>query len=217
MSKKIAKHQRKPARAVALNKQNQSSEVRIIAGQWRGRKLSFATNVKGLRPTPDRIRETLFNWLQGYVYKAHCLDLFAGSGALGFEALSRGAAHVTFVEKHQRVARQLETNQALLRLESEFSTVLQGDAVTVLQNLSVVSDRAYDVIFLDPPFYQGLLPEVLGLIEKHSLLAPLGWLYLEYAADETLDFFDDSCLVLHKQNKAGQVMNRLYQNILVKL
>jgi len=200
---------KKPKQTVR-NKPRNASSVRIIAGQWRGRKLGFASDVQGLRPTPDRTRETLFNWLQGCIYEARCLDLFAGSGALGFEALSRGAADVTFVEKHSRVVAQLEENSKLLKVNSDTAYVIHADAVCFLQT----PQPQYDLIFLDPPFHQGLLPEIVGLLEQYALLAPSGMLYIEYAAEEAVELADrmkTSCFVLHKQNKAGQVVSGLYK------
>jgi 16S rRNA (guanine966-N2)-methyltransferase len=172
--------------------------------------------VQGLRPTPDRTRETLFNWLQGYLYDARCLDLFAGSGALGFEALSRGAAKVTFVEKHPRVVAQLEENSGLLKIKNDTAHVIHADAFRFLQTAldRVSSPLQYDLIFLDPPFHQDLLPTIVSLLEQHSLLAASGMLYIEYAVEEAIELTDmmkASRFVLHKQNKAGQVVSCLYK------
>ena len=107
-----------------------NNRIRIIGGEWRSRQLPFI-EVPGLRPTPDRVRETLFNWLQGRVTGARCLDLFSGSGAIAFEALSRYAAEVVFVEKHAKVAQQLRENLASLRLDDEKrATIINQDAIT---------------------------------------------------------------------------------------
>ena len=191
--------------------------VRIIAGQWRGRKLTFASDVQGLRPTPDRMRETLFNWLQGSLYNARCLDLFAGSGVLGFEALSRGAAEVTFVEKHFRVAAQLEENGGVLKVKNDTTHVIHADALHFLQatlDRNASQAKQYDFIFLDPPFYQNLLPKIIPLLERCDLLAASGMLYIEHATEETIglaNILTASSFVLHKQNKAGQVVSSLYK------
>src|SRR5699024_11993053 len=123
--------------------------VRIIGGQWRGRKIAV-NSADDLRPTPDRIRETLFNWLAPRIQGARCLDLFAGTGALGLEALSRGAGHVTFVERDATTAGSLR--QALTALDGHAAAVIHGDAL----NTAVFPQTSYDVIFVDPPFGAGL-------------------------------------------------------------
>ena len=106
-------------KALTNKRSSNNNTLRIIGGEWRSRKLPFV-DAPGLRPTPDRIRETLFNWLQGNIHGAKCLDMFAGSGALGFEALSRGASDVIFVEKNVACASQLKENLALLKTEADF-------------------------------------------------------------------------------------------------
>ena len=121
-----------------------SNQVRIIAGQWRGRKLSFP-DVTGLRPTSDRIRETVFNWLATSLPGASCLDLFAGSGALGFEAASRGATRVVMVDRNRDVVRALRDNRQ--RLSASMIKIVQQDA----ENYLSAADGQFDVVFLDPP------------------------------------------------------------------
>ena len=121
------------------------SQLRIIGGQWRGRKLAF-TPEDGLRPTADRVRETLFNWLAADIHGARCLDLFAGSGALGLEALSRGAAHCDFVDHSSRACRQIETHLALLEAADRGHCHPVG-AEPFLRG----AQQAYDIVFLDPP------------------------------------------------------------------
>ncbi|NUO88669.1 MAG: 16S rRNA (guanine(966)-N(2))-methyltransferase RsmD, partial [Cupriavidus sp.] len=122
------------------------AQVRIIGGRWK-RTLLPVPDAQGLRPTPDRVRETLFNWLGQDLSGLECLDLFAGSGALGFEAASRGAAVVTLVESNARVARQVRDN--VTRLDAGQVRVLQGDAFAIAAQLP---DASFDVVFLDPPF-----------------------------------------------------------------
>ncbi|MEM8766818.1 MAG: 16S rRNA (guanine(966)-N(2))-methyltransferase RsmD [Pseudomonadota bacterium] len=157
-----------------------NNEVRIIGGQWKGRKLVFPAR-DGLRPTLGRVRETLFNWLVADIAGARCLDLFAGSGALGFEAASRGAAEVTFVERDRKVSAALAGNAERLGLKADVHTL---PAERYLKNADAL---AFDIIFFDPPFAdhraQGLLPVLLD-----RLLAPGGLLYLEASRREPLPF-----------------------------
>ncbi|CAK0780574.1 16S rRNA m(2)G966 methyltransferase [Gammaproteobacteria bacterium] len=148
------------------------NRLRIIGGQWRGRLLPFPDAV-GLRPTPDRVRETLFNWLQGVVTGTRCLDLFAGSGALGLEALSRGAAEAVLVEHNPVVAMTLRGH--LERLAAEHGQVVQTDAINYLQGLS----RPFDLVFLDPPFHQGWIARCCALLEERGWLTRGAWIYLE--------------------------------------
>jgi len=147
-----------------------SGVVRIIGGAHRGRKLHFYA-VDGLRPTLDRVRETLFNWLQGELSHRHCLDLFAGSGALGFEALSRGARSVTLVEAHTKVANNLKKNVQLLGADN--ARVVNCTAEQFLKN----NDDRFDLVFLDPPFAQKLLQVTLERLEPH--LADGALIYIE--------------------------------------
>ncbi|CAK0744824.1 16S rRNA m(2)G966 methyltransferase [Gammaproteobacteria bacterium] len=150
-----------------------SNQLRIIGGQWRGRRLPFPDAV-GLRPTPDRVRETLFNWLQGVVTGARCLDLFAGSGALGLEALSRGAAKTVLVEHNPMVATALRKH--LVQLDTVgHGQVVQADAMNYLQGPS----QPFDIVFLDPPFHQGWIARCCPLLEERGWLAQGAWIYLE--------------------------------------
>lgn len=136
-------------------------QVRIIGGTWK-RRLLPVLDALGLRPTPDRVRETVFNWINhqlgGDWEHADCLDLFAGSGALGFEAASRGARSVTMLDNHGAAARQLEVNKETLK--ADMVTVLRGDAFTVARDLAARGQR-YDLIFLDPPYGQDLVAQAL--------------------------------------------------------
>src|ERR1700691_3399091 len=134
-------------------------EFRIIAGQWRRRKLHFPP-LPGIRPSPDRVRETLFNWLQDRIEGSSCLDLFAGSGALGLEALSRGAAQVTFVEHDTAAARELHAR--LAEWGAQDGEVERADALRYLEGAA----RPFDVVFLDPPFASPLLGAAAALLEE---------------------------------------------------
>lgn len=138
---------------------NARNTVRIIGGKWRGRKLTFGS-FDDLRPTADRSRETLFSWLDAHLHGGHCLDLFAGSGSLGFEALSRGAASVTMVDVRRAVVAQLGEQAATL---AAAPLIVRADARSWLKRAQSSSTR-YDIIFLDPPFAANLLDEILPLV-----------------------------------------------------
>src|SRR5687768_9098514 len=131
-----------------------TNRVRIIGGQWRSRLIEFP-DAAGLRPTPDRVRETLFNWLGQDLTGLRCLDLFAGAGALGFEALSRNASHVTMVEKAPVAVHGLQTAAATLQA-GERLKIVSGDALEFLRG----DNETYDIVFLDPPYAGGLLHQV---------------------------------------------------------
>lgn len=154
-----------------------AGQLRVIGGQWRGRRLSFPA-LPGLRPTPDRVRETLFNWLAPVLPGARCLDLFAGSGALGIEALSRGAAAVQFVEQQPPAARALRANLELLNAPGARLAV--ADALQWLQQPGV----PFEIVWLDPPFAAGLLAPTCTALEKGGWLSATAWIYLEMAIEE---------------------------------
>jgi 16S rRNA (guanine966-N2)-methyltransferase len=150
------------------------NSVRIIGGGWRGRRIHFP-DVPGLRPTPDRVRETLFNWLQHDIAGARCLDLFAGSGALGLEALSRGAGELVFVEQSVAAARGLQDQ--LHRLgASRAAQVLEMGATRYLRTPAA----PFDIVFLDPPFGRGALAEYVPLLDSGSWVKAGGLVYLEH-------------------------------------
>ncbi|WJW75749.1 16S rRNA (guanine(966)-N(2))-methyltransferase RsmD [Thiohalobacter sp. IOR34] len=176
------------------------NQLRIIGGEWRGRRLPFA-DVPGLRPTPDRVRETLFNWLTPRIHGAACLDLFAGSGALGFEAASRGAARVVLVERHPAAVACLRDNQQ--RLGCPRIEVVAADALTYLQG----EPQPFDGVFLDPPFGQDWLPRCLEALAG-GWLAPRAWLYLEAErslSSATLAAWLPAGFHLRRSKAAGQV------------
>ena len=179
------------------------NQVRIIGGRHRGRRLHFSPG-RGLRPTPDRVRETLFNWLQGHILGARCLDLFAGSGALGLEALSRGAAFLYAVEQNRTAAQRLRDNIILLH-EGSTAEVVQGDALRVLRT---PPETPFDIVFLDPPFADGLLPEVCRLLEDRDWLALDAVIYLEQDAGRGWPDLPAGWLT-HREGSAGQSAQRL--------
>jgi len=147
--------------------------VRIIAGIWRGRRVKFP-DIPGLRPTPDRVRETLFNWLQHSIVDSRCLDLFAGSGALGLEALSRGAIEVDFVEQDPAAARSLQEQLVSLGAASK-GRILQMGAARYLRTPA----KAFDIAFLDPPFGTDALAEYIPMLDAGNWIKPGGLIYLE--------------------------------------
>jgi 16S rRNA (guanine966-N2)-methyltransferase len=153
------------------------NSVRIIAGSWRGRRVHFP-DVEGLRPTPDRVRETLFNWVQLSIGESRCLDLFAGSGALGIEALSRGARGCVFVEQSQMAARSLQAELARLGGKAR-SRVVEMGATRFLKSPRETYGGPFDVVFLDPPFGRDALSEYVPLLDAGNWLEPGGLVYLE--------------------------------------
>ena len=180
-----------------------AGQIRIIGGLWRGRKLPVPHS-PGLRPTTDRVRETLFNWLAPVLQGAHCLDCFAGSGALGLEALSRYAASATLLEFERPVAQQLEKNLALLNAKD--AKVFNVNTLNWLAK----AGNAFDVVFLDPPFRKGLLEETLRLLENNGWLADEALIYVESEVENGLPPVP-ACWHLYREKVAGQVAYRLYQ------
>lgn len=180
-----------------------TSRLRIIGGSWRGRSLSFV-DATGLRPTGDRIRETLFNWLAGYTSGARVLDLFAGSGALALEALSRGAESATLVELNPRTVDNLRANIASLNCSC--ANVMRADA---LQFLRQGSPLPYDLVFLDPPFELALWQVTMEALDQGGWLRDGTLVYVE-SPRETLSTPPQGWQ-LEKQKVAGQVSFRLYR------
>ncbi|MDE9494916.1 16S rRNA (guanine(966)-N(2))-methyltransferase [Xenorhabdus bovienii] len=188
-----------------MTKKSQSAslgQIRIIGGKWRGRKLPVPDS-EGLRPTTDRVRETLFNWLMPIIQEARCLDCFSGSGALGFEALSRNASHATLLEYDRNVAKQLSANLALLKAEN--ANVVQGNTLQYLNQ----TGTPFDVVFLDPPFRKGMLVETINLLEANGWLAEESWIYVEAESESTATEAPANWQ-LHRKKIAGQVAYRLY-------
>ncbi len=179
------------------------SQLRIIGGQWRGRKLTFP-DIEGLRPTGDRIRETLFNWLAPDIQGAKVLDLFAGSGALGLEALSRGAEMAVLIEKHPQAASHLVAH--LKTLSAENAKVLSMDALQFLQQGN--SGNPYNIVFIDPPFSADLWQPIVGLLDQAPWLAADAWIYVETPKDSIWQ--SPANWQLHRDKTAGQVRYRLF-------
>lgn len=173
-----------------------ANQLRIIAGRWRGRKLVFKP-VEGLRPTPDRVRETLFNWLSPVVVDARCLDLYAGSGALGFEAASRGAREVVLVDSDPVVANALRDQRHAL--DAGHVTVIETSVETYLKGRAA----PFDIVFLDPPFRGNHLPGAIQLLEQGDWLSPTAWIYLE--AERGFEPELPEGWELYRSKQAGQV------------
>lgn len=178
-------------------------QVRIIAGDWRGRKLTIP-EVPGVRPTPDRVRETLFNWLAPLIPGANCLDLFAGSGVLGFEALSRGASHVTLVDQSPVVVKLLK--EELIHFKASNADVFQALIPSKWPPLA----KVFDIVFLDPPYSAGLLLPVSQALEEKGLLADPAYIYLE--SDQAIENLPVNWEII-KNKKTGQVGYYLVKRI----
>jgi 16S rRNA (guanine966-N2)-methyltransferase len=153
-------------------------QIRIIAGKWRSRQIRFP-EVSGLRPTGDRIRETLFNWLAPEIHGARCLDLFSGSGAFCFEALSRGAAYCLALEKHPQAIACLTENKSLL--DASELVIAQQDTLKYLRQRA---DKPFDIIFVDPPFDLNLINEVCSLLEENGWVSDGGMIYCELPSQQ---------------------------------
>jgi 16S rRNA (guanine966-N2)-methyltransferase len=188
--------------AVPVRRAERSRVLRIIGGAWRGRKLRFPASA-AIRPTPDRVRETLFNWLGTATQGAQCLDLFAGSGALGLEALSRGAAQVTFVEREPSAVRELRAR--LAEWQAGDARVERADALRYL----VGAAHPFNIVFLDPPFASGLLSRAAALLDERGWLHQGALIYVESAAREPLPALPESWRVL-KAKQAGEVGYHLF-------
>ena len=179
------------------------NSLRIIGGKWRSRLINFADSAI-IRPTPDRVRETLFNWLSGKIDNAICLDLFAGSGVLGFEAASRGAERVTLVEADAASVKML--NEQKQALSAQQVNIVHRDALMYLQQ----TDRKFNVVFLDPPFDSELLQHAVFTLITRALITASGLLYIE----SSKQFIQPQCLnafTCIREKTAGQVRYALYE------
>ncbi|KTD01630.1 16S rRNA (guanine(966)-N(2))-methyltransferase RsmD [Fluoribacter gormanii] len=177
--------------------------IRIIGGLYRGKKLHFP-DVEGLRPTPDRVRETLFNWLMHDIRDARCLDAFAGSGALGLEAFSRGAARVVFLEQSPKAFINLQ--KIITEFNSPKLKLMQTDTLHYLQH----KQEEFDIIFLDPPFAQNYLPQCISDITQSKILKRGGLVYLE---SPTVINLDETQWRQIKLKQAGQVVYALFEKL----
>ena len=181
-----------------------SNSLRIIGGEWRSRRLQFIDSPK-IRPTPDRVRETLFNWLADKIKSASCLDLFAGSGALGFESVSRGAKHALLIENDAKIVAKLMQQKALFQTDSIL--IQQQNALKFLQQ----AQHQFDVIFLDPPYASSLLEQALPLVIEKQFLSPNGLLYIETSSMQTA-LPELKTLKCVREKIAGEVRYALYSS-----
>lgn len=172
------------------------AKLRIIGGEWRGRKLEFPI-LPGLRPTPDRIRETLFNWLTPHIKGARCLDLYCGSGALGFECLSRGAAAVTLVDSSAAVGQSISRNSAALN--SDRVSFVRADVLEWLRRTNFA--EPYDMVFVDPPYQQPLLGPTLAALQQRHAIRQNSWIYTEMQRKVSIPAPAD--WQLHRDKQAG--------------
>ena len=186
------------------NKKAGSGQVRIIAGQWRSRKLPIH-DLDGLRPTTDRVRETLFNWLANDIAHARVLDCFGGSGALALESLSRYASYAKIIELQRPAAMQLKANLNTLKCDN--AEVLNADTLVVLQN---GCEQGFDVVFIDPPFRKGLAEKTIQLLDSQGWLNDGALIYVEVESELTQMAVPATWQPL-KDKTAGQVSYRLYQ------
>ena len=179
------------------------SQLRIIGGEWRSRRLAF-TPAEGLRPTTDRVRETLFNWLAPAIHGARCADLFTGSGALGLEALSRGAARCDFVDSSAAAVRQVQAHLDTLGAASRGHCHRRS----ALEFLAGCGDK-FDIAFIDPPFGSGLVEPCCEVLASRQLLEKSAFIYIETAAQEVLPDLPQSW-ELYREKRAGGVTCRLF-------
>lgn len=194
---------KKPIKNTTVKSQKLASKLRIISGEWRSRQLPIP-NIEGLRPTPDRVRETLFNWINHFVPGAQCADLFCGSGALGLEALSRGAKSTLFVDNSKVVTRQMQEN--LTTLKANNADVVQQNAKDFLAE---ATPRPMDIVFLDPPFRKNWMEQIVPLLEK-GWLADHAMVYIEMEKEASLPTLPAHWSLL-KEKEAGQLVYRLFE------
>ena len=180
------------------SKDSRPGRLRIVAGKWRSRLLPVSEQ-EGLRPTSARVRETLFNWLSSDIVGSHCLDLFAGTGALAFEALSRGAATAALIERSQKIVDVLRSSAELL--DAQNARVECADALSFLSRLA---DRRYDIVFLDPPFADDLVEECCQLLQSNGWLADRAAIYIEQDKSKPLPTLPPGWQIV-RDKKAGHV------------
>lgn len=188
---------------------SQAGQIRIIGGKWRGRRLSFPT-LEGLRPTGDRVRETLFNWLQLDLPGATCLDLFAGSGVLGFEAASRGAHQVTLIEQNPVAFHALRQNRDLLDANTSELDIIHQDALGWLDG-NIAGTRRFDIVFIDPPFNSTLAERALSALAENAWLSAGALVYVESPKASNHTTLTRPGWQLHRQRTFASVVSQLYR------
>ena len=188
-----------------MSSKTQKGKLRIIGGQWKSRTIQFV-GPSSLRPTPDSVRETLFNWLMPVIESSNCLDLFSGSGALGFEAASRGAFRADLVENNQTACRQLIKSRNELTAQQVY--VHCDD---VLNYLSTTTNT-FDIVFIDPPFDQNIITQVAKAIQQSGILKPESLIYIEQSKENEAPIVP-SQWSLYRQKANGRIMSRLYKSL----
>ena len=188
-----------------MSKSGKSNSVRIISGDWRGRRLPVA-DVPGLRPSGDRCRETLFNWLQPWVPGADCADLFAGTGALGFEAASRGAVSVFMIEKDPRA--QVVLRQSIEQLQAVQVKLHAGGAMSMIED---IKPDSFDLVFVDPPFDSNLGGLVLERLDKNGCVRRGGFIYIESPATAAKEILPPEGWSLWRNQQLGEVRMQLFR------
>ena len=188
-----------------MSKSGKSNSVRIIAGNWRGRRLQVA-DVEGLRPSGDRCRETLFNWLQPWISNSDCADLFAGTGALGFEAASRGANSVLMVEKHPRALETLR--DSIDQLQAMQVNLQAGGAMTLIED---IKPDSFDLVFVDPPFDSNLGGIVLERLDKLACVRRGGFIYIESPVSAAKAIVPPNGWSVWRDQQLGEVRMQLFR------
>lgn len=187
----------------------QTQQLRIIGGKWRSRKVGFLA-LEGLRPTTDATRETLFNWLTNVIEGATCLDLFAGSGALGFEALSRGAKQVLFVDKSIKVVHKLQESVKILQASN-----VEFLCAAMPQQMQKIANKAFDIVFVDPPFHKNLVGICCEALEANQLIKPEGYIFVEIERGVSFESSLPANWEIIKKKNRGQVDYYLLQRHVV--
>ena len=190
-------------RRTSPSKSQETGQFRVIAGLHRGRKLKFPA-ISHLRPTPDRVRETLFNWISHDCPQSHCLDLFAGAGSLGIEALSRGAASCTFIEQDRAACQAINTHLNTLALTG--SQVIQASLPTPIAQL----DTRYNIVFIDPPYQLDIINSCIEQLLANNLLADKAWVYVENASNDPAIILPSE-FTSYREKIFGQVRSNLFQ------
>ncbi len=181
-----------------------SGSIRVISGLYRGRRLPVV-DAQGLRPTTDRMKETVFNWLMADVAKSDCLDMFAGSGSLGIEALSRYAQSCTFLELDKAAAKRIQGNLETLKISTDTASVIQGDAFDTCGRLT----KKFDLVFIDPPFNHGLVPKSIESLNQNDLVKNQGLIYIECESSNQHYATPDSWRCFKEKNTQS-VSSRLF-------
>lgn len=181
------------------------SILRIIGGKWRSRKISFIP-LKGVRPTTDSTRETLFNWLMPVITNSSCLDLFAGSGALGFEALSRGAKYVVMIDASIKMVKKLKENARLLSAAN-----VEFYCVEIPKRLDKIPTKLFDIVFIDPPFYRGLIKPTCEKLLAAGYLAKGALIYIESEKKLDINTVIPKEWQILRQKTSGMVKSYLFQ------